>query len=249
AAEPGRNGTEISAKLASELLDELCARGHEARWRWTHEQPAEPDPPAPLRLARVFDAADRPFFSPSRLRIVHLGRRARLEAYLSTAPLVLRAHELGADPFAPAAGPVVPLSYRSDGTWIWSEALAYFLHTRGVAPPLPLLVHIEASGYRVPATVASDELARAARLVCTPPALPADPPRPVYYTGAGPAAPLLRALRGDLSCGQALHDDLRWHDSDELWRGVRGGAGQYWPITEERATALIDERWSTQPAV
>jgi hypothetical protein len=259
-ARPGRGGgvslAEVSAEQASALLDELCARAYAEQQRWTHEQEPEPDarsdPADGPRLARVFDAADRPFFSPSRLRIRQPRRRERIETYLSTAPLVLRATEPGPDPFAPTVGPVVPLSYRSDGAWVWSEALAHFLRTRGVAPPLPLLTHIEANGCRLPSTVEPAALARATRSVCAPgafaalasPALPA----PHYYTAvrAGPAPPLLRALRGDVTCGQALHDDLRWHDSDELWRVIRGGAHGYQRISEERAAEIVDERWLIQ---
>lgn len=257
-AHPGRGDgvslAEVSAEQASALLDELCARAYADRQRWTHEQELyrEPDPAGAPRLARTFDAADRTFFSPSRLRICQPWRRERLEAYLSTAPLVLFTNEPGRDPFAPGREPAVPLSYRSDGVWVWSEALAHFLRTRGVAPPLSLLTHIEASGYRLPSTVDPDALAQAARRACGPgPPATSAPPAPQYYADvrAGPASPLLRALRGDVTCGQALHDDLRWHDSDELWRVVRGGAGSYEEISAERAAEIIDERWSTQAVV
>jgi hypothetical protein len=124
-----------------------------------------------------------------------------------------------------------------------------------MAPPLPLLVHVEASGGHPPSTVDPDALARAARLVgARMPAAPPEPPRPPvpqYYTDvrAGPPAPLLRALRGDVTCGQALHEDLRWHDSDELWRVMRGGVRSYVPISAERASELIDERWLIQQPV
>ena len=61
------------------------------------------------------------------------------------------------DPECPV---VVPAGYATDGTWIWSAALRYYVSRHGLAPEPDLLAHIRGHGYRAPTPTAA-ELAEA----------------------------------------------------------------------------------------
>ncbi|MGL5863926.1 MAG: hypothetical protein ACRCY9_22010, partial [Phycicoccus sp.] len=54
--------------------------------------------------------------------------------YLTQADIVLRTDELAVDPLDTDRGEVLPLDLRTDGTWVWSDATAYFLIEHGVPP-------------------------------------------------------------------------------------------------------------------
>ena len=146
----------IADRPAAALNDELCSASHAYRLSAGREsQPGE----GPLRLARVFDGqspSGAPWFSPNRLRLPEPVRRRRIAAYLTAGRLVVRAAGRMADPLSGSDEPVVPLNYRTDGTWVWQEALAYYLLTRGAAPELEFLCHIEERGF-APATGVSDD--------------------------------------------------------------------------------------------
>jgi hypothetical protein len=47
-----------------------------------------------------------------------------------------------ADLIEPGRGAAVPGWYRTDGRWVWPEALAYYLVEYGVAPPRALTDHL-----------------------------------------------------------------------------------------------------------
>ncbi|MCP2169358.1 hypothetical protein [Goodfellowiella coeruleoviolacea] len=103
-----------------------------------------------LRTARVFDGNDengrpivnRPGVSPD--------ERERLMAYLEGAPVVLAARSFAVDEFAPDQQPAVPLTFMTDGTWIWPGAVPYYLRNYSVPPDPNLLAHIRSSGFQVP---------------------------------------------------------------------------------------------------
>jgi hypothetical protein len=42
------------------------------------------------------------------------------------------------------------MSFRTDGTWIWSEATTYYLEVHGLLPDPELAAHIRALGYAAP---------------------------------------------------------------------------------------------------
>ena len=245
--------SDISAERASALLDELCAREHAEQLRYTHGVVTEgPAPTEPL-LARVFDHAQsngRPYFSPSRLRIIEPERRERISDYLSRAPLAVRNLGRAPDPLTGDRHPVVPLGYRTDGVWVWQEALVHYLRTRGIAPEFGLLAHIESSAYRLPEAIDPQAVARAAELVRRPPPARPRPPTPLYYTQrlAGDSGPLVRAPRRDIFFTQVLEPDLRWRNSDALWRNARTGEHEYVEVSEEVAADIVDSRWRHHPA-
>ncbi|MFC6089574.1 TNT domain-containing protein [Saccharothrix lopnurensis] len=118
--------------------------------------------PGLIFAAPVFDGAegrfqDRPAVHPQELDDVL--------AYLEGAPVVLAARSYGTDVFRPDATPAVPLSFHTDGTWVWPGAVAYYLRHHHV-PPVPQLVqHVRDNGGVVPEV--SPEAERAATAVAT----------------------------------------------------------------------------------
>jgi hypothetical protein len=47
------------------------------------------------------------------------------------------------DVVTPERGAVVPMDVRTDGRWIWSDAITYYLERYGLAPDAELVAHIE----------------------------------------------------------------------------------------------------------
>src|SRR5690606_2352302 len=91
---------------------------------------------------------------------------------------------------------VVPLGYRTDGVWVWPEGLAYYVQTRGVAPELALLTHIESRASRPPAEVSPERVRAAAAAVRAGPSPRSDPPSYAYFTASGSPDPLMSAAGG-----------------------------------------------------
>ena len=46
-----------------------------------------------------------------------------------------------------SAGSVVPMSFRTDGTWVWSDASTYYLQAHGLLPDPAMIEHIRAAGH------------------------------------------------------------------------------------------------------
>lgn len=99
-----------------------------------------------LRLARVHEGLGedgRPVITRARL---DPNLSTAVLAFLESAPLVLAARSLGTDEFEPADKDV-PLSYRTDGVWVWPGAVSHYLHKHGVAPEPDLVRHIIDRGF------------------------------------------------------------------------------------------------------
>lgn len=102
------------------------------------------EPGQPATVARVFDsfdpatggqfAADRPVLSGD--------EAVRVLRYLNNGTLLLATLAREHDVFDVDAGAVVPSSFRTDGTWIWTDAVAYYLRTYALSPHAELLAHI-----------------------------------------------------------------------------------------------------------
>ncbi|MGW3794482.1 hypothetical protein ACWD8I_25395 [Micromonospora arida] len=122
------------------------ARGRSALlWAATEAQP--------ITVARVFDAyhpATGGQFSADRPALSHGDELQRTLHYLDSGAVLLATEAREADPFDEDAGPVVPLSFRTDGSWIWTDAVSYFLRTYALSPDDALLAHIRTREYRVP---------------------------------------------------------------------------------------------------
>lgn len=90
-----------------------------------------------MRFARLFDRVSpsgEPYFAPDRARIADPEERARIAAFLRSGAVIRRVTARDGDRLDLGPGRVVPMSTRTDGTWIWNESLCYRLEAHGVAP-------------------------------------------------------------------------------------------------------------------
>jgi hypothetical protein len=119
-----------------------------------------------FRFARFADAIlpAGPPLIPAGRGFVHGEERRRLLDYLRGAPMVVRSDGDAPDLFARGRDRSVPNGWRTDGEWIWSEAIEYYLDRYGVAPEPDLRGRIVERAYRPPA-VAAATLQRAAQAV------------------------------------------------------------------------------------
>jgi hypothetical protein len=110
------------------------------------EGPAEDDRP-PFKIARVFDFAKPdtgPGFDPEHRIVTDPAERDRMLRYLTSGAPILYTTARTEDVINPAAGQAVPSSFRTDGEWIWTDAVAYYLEQHGLAPDENLAAHIKA---------------------------------------------------------------------------------------------------------
>ncbi|HEY7225972.1 MAG TPA: SUKH-3 domain-containing protein [Micromonosporaceae bacterium] len=117
------------------------------------------DPPRQMsgfRFARVFDAVSpeyAPQISQERGFITDDAERARVRAYLAGAPTI-------GDGGAPATNVLdqsetFPNSHHTDGVWIWTDQVAFYLDRLGIAPEPDFYRHIRDRSYAVgPVTAA-----------------------------------------------------------------------------------------------
>ncbi|WP_018908511.1 hypothetical protein [Salinispora arenicola] len=116
------------------------------------------DEAPPLRIARVFDVvdADGGRFEPGHERLGGADRD-QVITYLDAGAAVLGTTGALPDVVEPERGAVVPMSYRTDGRWLWTESVVYYLREYGLAPEPDLLAHARAAGALLPAPDAADE--------------------------------------------------------------------------------------------
>ncbi|MEW2355418.1 hypothetical protein [Spirillospora sp. NPDC029432] len=76
--------------------------------------------------------------------------RDALVNYLEKAPILLAARSFSEDMMDPQRAPSVPMTYHTDGTWIWPGAVAYYLRAHGVAPDPELVAHVRDNGFELP---------------------------------------------------------------------------------------------------
>lgn len=101
-----------------------------------------------LSLARVFDGARDgvPYFLPDHPRV----DEPRLVAYLKAGTPILSTTGTDIDRLDSARGQVVPLSFRTDGAWIWTDTVTYYLEEHRIRPDEELCEHIVAQDYLCP---------------------------------------------------------------------------------------------------
>jgi hypothetical protein len=116
-----------------------------------------------MMVAKVFDAHDsggRAAFGPGHERLADPVERRALVSYLRAGRPVVVTPGRDQDRVLPELGRVMPLGFRTDGVWVWSEATAYYVEKHGMAPVSALRAHASARGYQVPEV--SDERVRVA---------------------------------------------------------------------------------------
>jgi hypothetical protein len=106
----------------------------------------------PIRLARVFDEIDA---TGARFRPGHELLTGddlhQVAGYLEAGTPVLATTGRLPDVVEPERGEVVPMSYRTDGRWLWTDSVTYYLRTYGLAPEPELLAVARAAGFLTPA--------------------------------------------------------------------------------------------------
>jgi hypothetical protein len=110
-------------------------------------------PAGPIELARVFDSVDDttgPAFDPDHPSVADDAERDRALAYLRSGAVLMTTTDRMVDILAPDRGAVVPMTYRTDGTWIWTDTVAYYLREHGLAPDAALYEHMRETGFRAP---------------------------------------------------------------------------------------------------
>jgi hypothetical protein len=111
------------------------------------EGPPFKDEGPPFKIARVFDFAKPdtgPGFHRGHRVVTDSSERDRMLAYLTSGTPVLTSMARARDVLNPDAGEVVPTSFRTDGEWIWTDTVAYYLEQHGMAPDEELAAHIDA---------------------------------------------------------------------------------------------------------
>lgn len=103
-----------------------------------------------LRTAEVFDGADSAGRPVTDRPKVASSERDQLIDYLEQAPVVLAAHSFDTDQLDPDGSASVPLTFHTDGSWIWPGAVGYYLRTHGVPPEAELVTHIRQQGFEPP---------------------------------------------------------------------------------------------------
>lgn len=103
-----------------------------------------------LNAARLFDGIDEfgsPYVAATRVRVHDPTECERILAFLRGGTLVLRTTGRAIDLLDKRRGKVVPLSFRTDGSWVWSDAIAYYLADHHLGPDAEFLRHMRASCY------------------------------------------------------------------------------------------------------
>ena len=105
-----------------------------------------------IRMARVFDGADATgtgFFDAGH-PTVEAHTRELLLRYLDGGAALLVTTERHADVRDPSQADVVPISFRTDGTWIWNDALTFYVRTYGLAPEPEFVARMAGLGFVCP---------------------------------------------------------------------------------------------------
>lgn len=200
--------------------------------------------PPKFRMARLFDGlgpgqtpqVDRPPVPEEEIEA--------LADYLTRAPMVLAARSLDNDLLDPARPAKVPLTYLTDGSWIWPGGVGYYLRTHGVPPEPELVEHVRSQGFQ-PREV--DEYTRdlaVATIMGAPP-----PPRPKPAPSAvAPSAPVsaVAVPVGPVSAGPVSAEPVRDESigEDESVQEEEDVSAEPGPSAPQQAT-LADEAHQT----
>ena len=110
---------------------------------WAATEPPE------LSVARVFDRVDpdgRPQFDQDHPQLTDQDELQRVLDYLRAGEVLLSTAATMDDVVRPDRGQVVPTTYRTDGVWLWPDAVSYYLEEYGLAPDEQFFAHIRAAG-------------------------------------------------------------------------------------------------------
>lgn len=106
--------------------------------------------PGQVRIARVFAGPTANVGDRVHTWIADGEERQRVAAYLRAGAPILTTTARQPDLIDPARGRVVGASFRTDGTWVWSDALTHYADAHGLAPEDDFYAHIRARHYACP---------------------------------------------------------------------------------------------------
>jgi len=106
--------------------------------------------PDEVRIARVFAQPTASVGDSAHAWIADDEERRRVASYLRAGSAILMTTALQPDLIEPARGRVVGASFRTDGSWVWSDALTYYADAYGLAPEDAFYAHIRDRGYACP---------------------------------------------------------------------------------------------------
>ncbi|MCX5015110.1 hypothetical protein OG765_29725 [Streptomyces sp. NBC_00555] len=124
-----------------------------------------------FQLAAVFDHVDPvagPGFAADHPSVEDPALLALLVERLNAGTPVLMTPVLMNDVLDPERRSEVPLNFRTDGRWVWTDTVAYYLEQYALAPEPGLLAHLGSPDYEVPAPLDRAVVERAAAFVLTP---------------------------------------------------------------------------------
>ena len=112
-----------------------------------------------MKFLSIFDPESRTPRLREDLATLDPALADRVTSYLEAGSIILRTTQLVPDAARPEDHtPVVPISTRSDGTYVWSEAVPYYVRTYHVSPGHDFLAHLESQGWEA-AALSADEVA------------------------------------------------------------------------------------------
>jgi hypothetical protein len=153
-----------------------------------------------MQVASIFDEVDPqdgPRFSPGHPRL-DAGEAVKVARYLREAEPVLVTSALMDDVVDTSRQYCVPLNFRTDGMWIWTEASAYYAQEHLLEPDPGLLTHIRSNHHTVP-DVDGVAVHRALEVLQQPPEA-----EPVWTFGGSPDEEASEEIYGDDSAEEAF---------------------------------------------
>jgi hypothetical protein len=111
-----------------------------------------------MRMARLWkDVVDgRPVLDPDLMRTADQGLIGRVMSYLDGGAVVLRAPALMDDHLDDTRRGCVPMTFMTDGEWVWSDEHRYYLQQYGILPEPDFLRHMERHDYQTPAVTEAE---------------------------------------------------------------------------------------------
>ncbi|SFT85848.1 hypothetical protein SAMN04487904_11111 [Actinopolyspora lacussalsi subsp. righensis] len=106
--------------------------------------------PEQLHRADVFDGTDAVGRPVTNRQALTPEDRDRVLEYLERAPVVLAARGYDSDRLDPYGKAAVPMTFHTDGSWIWPGAVGYYLRTHELAPQPELVEHIREREFQLP---------------------------------------------------------------------------------------------------
>ncbi|SDT10368.1 hypothetical protein [Actinoplanes derwentensis] len=110
-------------------------------------------PAEPVTVARVFDSYTPETggqFDPEHPLLAGGDEATRVLDYLNQGHVLLATTMREPDVFDTDAGPVVPSSFRTDGRFVWTDAVGYYLRTYALSPDAELLDHVRERDFAAP---------------------------------------------------------------------------------------------------